>query len=152
MSRSTPKERYQLVSVLPVPVSVYCSVELSFAREKSVAWWRSDLSQPEIGRRATQGLSMATADVVALYNAIAMLTEQVKMMTEAGGNRSGGGGSQSWDHLDRYKNLKVFDGDVKGFEEWSVKFRSLVSAGDAKVGDLMRAVEAEGTEDELELE
>ena len=92
---------------------------------------------------------MATADVVALYNAIAMLTEQVKMMTEAGGNRSGGGGSKSWDHLDRYKNLKVFDGDVKGFEEWSVKFRSLVSAGDAKVGDLMRAVEAEATEDEL---
>ena len=60
---------------------------------------------------------MATPDVVALYNAIAMLTEQVRMMTEAGGSR-GGGGSKNWDHLDCFKNLKIFEGDVKSLEEW----------------------------------
>ena len=54
-----------------------------------------------------------------------------------------------WDHYDRFKNLKIFNGDVKDFEEWSVKFRSLVAAADVKVTKLMKSVEADGTAEEL---
>jgi hypothetical protein len=91
---------------------------------------------------------MATAEVAALYNAIRMLTEQVQTMAEQS-NRGGAGGGKSWDHYDRFKNLKVFGGDVKEFEEWSVKFRSLVAAADPKVNKLMKTVESDCTEDEL---
>ena len=52
-------------------------------------------------------------------------------------NPCGGG------HLDRYKNLKVFDGNPKDFEEWNVKFQSLINAGNPKVGRLLKAVEHE---------
>ena len=52
-------------------------------------------------------------------------------------------------HLDRYKNLKVFDGNSKDFEEWNVTFRSLINAGDTKVGRLLTAVEQERSEEEL---
>ena len=85
------------------------------------------------------------ADVAALFTALQSLTEQVKLMAEKGT----GGGGKRWDHPDRYKNLKVYGGDVKEFEEWSVKFRSLVSAGGAKVGQLMKVVEHDCSEDEL---
>ena len=85
------------------------------------------------------------ADVAALFPALQSLTEQVKLMAE----KNTGGGGKRWDHLDRYKNLKVYGGDVKEFEEWSVKFRSLVCAGGAKVGQLMKVVEHDCSEDEL---
>ena len=84
------------------------------------------------------------AEAAAMYEAIRMLTEQVKAMSE-----KGGGGGKKWDNLDKYKNLKQFDGKQQDFEEWNVKFRSLVSAGDRKVGQLMSAIEKECTEDEL---
>ena len=44
---------------------------------------------------------------------------------------------------------KVFDSNSKDLEEWSIKFRSLVNAGDTKVGELLKAVEHESWEDEL---
>ena len=72
-----------------------------------------------------------------------VLTEQVKAMSE----RSQGG--RKWDHLENYKNLKLFDGKQHDFEEWNMKFRSIVCAGDRSVGKLMKAVESECTEDEL---
>jgi hypothetical protein len=85
------------------------------------------------------------AEVANLFAALQILTEQVKVMAE----RNGGGSGKKWDNPERYKNLKVYAGEVKEFEEWSVKFRSLVSAGDAKVGQLMKAVEHDCTEEEL---
>ena len=63
--------------------------------------------------------------------------------------RGGNGGGRQWDNLDRYKNLKVFDGNSKDFEEWNVKFWSLINAGDPKVGRLLKAVERECSEAEL---
>ena len=84
------------------------------------------------------------AEAAAMYEAIRMLTEQVKAMSE-----KGGGGGKKWDNLDKYKNLKQFDGKQSDFEEWNVKFRSLVTEGDRKVGQLMKAIEKECTEDEL---
>ena len=53
-------------------------------------------------------LSMAVTEAAALYNAIAMLTQQVQLMAEQGSQRGGG---------DRFKNLKIFSGDAKDFEE-----------------------------------
>ena len=85
------------------------------------------------------------AEAANLFAALQILTEQVKVLAE----RNAGGGGKKWDNPERYKNLKVYAGDVKEFEEWSVKLRSLVSAGDAKVGQLMKAVEHECTEEVL---
>ena len=64
----------------------------------------------------------------ALYQTLEVLTQQnqaltqeIQVLAEIGG---GNGGGRQWDHLDRYKNLKVFDGNSKVFEEWTVKFLS----------------------------
>ena len=94
---------------------------------------------------------MAAAEQIqALFNAIQMLTTQVQVMADASGERMSGGGKK-WDNLDRFKNLTVFDGNSKTFEEWSVKFRSLVRAADIKVGRLMESIESECTEEQLVL-
>ena len=77
------------------------------------------------------------AEAAALFDALRLLTEQVKAMAE----RNPGG--KSWDNVDRYKNLKLFDGKQQDFEEWNVKFRSLINAGNSRVGKLMKAIESE---------
>ena len=79
---------------------------------------------------------MANTEAVALYNAIATLTQQVQLMVEKGNQLGGGGDGKSWDHYDRFRNLKIFSGDVKDFVEWSVNFGSLVGAADVKVNKL----------------
>ena len=84
------------------------------------------------------------SEAAALFEALRALTEQVKAMSEKNGS-----GHKKWDSLEKYKNLKLFDGKQQGFEEWNMKFRSLVCAGDRKVGQLMKAIESECTEDEL---
>ena len=95
-------------------------------------------------------MTMAAAElqIQALMHALQVLTNQVQAMAEHGGERVTGGGKK-WDNLDRFKNLTVFDGSQKNFEEWSVKFRSLVKSGDVKVGKLMEAVEDSCTEERL---
>ena len=90
---------------------------------------------------------LAMSEAASVFEALRALTEQVKMMAEKNGG--GGGGSKRWDSVEKYKNLKLFEGKQQEFEEWNVKFRSLVSAGDPKVGKLMTAIEKECTEDEL---
>ena len=88
----------------------------------------------------------------ALFQALEVLTQQNQTLTQqvqalAENARGGGnGGGRQWDHLDRYKNLKVFEGNTKDFEEWNVKFRSLINAGNPKVGRLLKAVERECSE------
>lgn len=86
------------------------------------------------------------SEAAVLFEALRALTEQVKMMAEKNG---GGGGGKRWDNVEKYKNLKLFEGKQQEFEEWNVKFRSLVSASDTRVGKLMKAIEAECTEEEL---
>ena len=92
---------------------------------------------------------MAVTEATALHNALAMLTQQVQIMAEQGSQRGSGGGGKSSDHYDRFKNLKIFSGDAKDFEEWSVKLRSLVAAADINVNKLMKSVEAACTEEQL---
>ena len=50
-----------------------------------------------------------------LFEALARLTKQVPWLAERGG---GGGTSRKWGGIERYKNLKVFDGSLKDDEEW----------------------------------
>jgi hypothetical protein len=95
-------------------------------------------------------MAAAELQMQALMNALQILTNQVQAMAEQGGERATSGG-RKWDNLDRYKNLMVFDGNQKNFEEWSIKFRSLVKSGDVKVGRLMEAVEDSCTEEKLTL-
>ena len=68
------------------------------------------------------------SEAAALFEALKQLTDQVKAMAE-----KNGGGQKKWDTLDKYRNLKMFDGKPQDFEEWNVKFRSLVTAGDHRV-------------------
>ena len=89
---------------------------------------------------------LAMTEAAALFEALTQLTEQVKAMTDRG---DGGGGQKRWDTLDKYRNLKMFDGKTQDFEEWNMKFRSLVITGDRKVGKMMKGIESDCTEDEL---
>ena len=95
------------------------------------------------------------AEAAALFQALEVLTQQNQTLTQeiqvlAEIARGGGnGGGRQWDHLDRYKNLKVSQGNSKDFEEWNVKFRSLINAGNPKVGRLLKAVKHECSEEEL---
>ena len=83
-------------------------------------------------------------EVQQLFQALEVLTLQVQALAE-----SSGGQRKRWDLGDRYKNINVFSGDSKEYEEWSTKFRSQVSAGNIKVGKLMKAVENDCSEVQL---
>ena len=50
-----------------------------------------------------------------LFEAFARLTAQATLLAESGG---GGGTSRRRDGIERYTNLKVFDGSLKDYEEW----------------------------------
>lgn len=81
--------------------------------------------------------------------------EQVTKLTEAlasvaQGGWFGGGGSRAWDSPDKYKNIKTFTGEQKDWEEFSLKVRSQVAAGEAKVVDLMDTVVLEMQEKDVE--
>ena len=78
-----------------------------------------------------------------------MATVQATTATVPTPGGGGGGGGRPWDNLERFKNLAVFNGDSKVYEEWSVKFRSLVRAGNVTVGRLMDSVEERCSEEEL---
>ena len=70
-------------------------------------------------------------------------------MAEQKSQRGSGGGGKSWDHYDSYKNLKIFSGDAKDFEECSVKLRNLVAAAYIIVNKLIGSVEAACNEHQL---
>ena len=90
---------------------------------------------------------MLTQQNQALTQQSQTLTREIRALAEIA--RGGGnGGGRRWDHFDRYENLKVFDGNSKDFEEWNVKFRSLINDGNPKVGRLLKA-EHECSEGEL---
>ena len=92
--------------------------------------------------------AMATPEMTALFKELEVFTNQVNSLAQGGH-----GGGRSWDALERYRNLMMFNGDPKDSAEFATKFRSQVAAGvkKKKVEKLMRAVENECTEDRLTL-
>ena len=92
---------------------------------------------------------MATTEMAMMFEAIRQLAEQVKSMAEA--NQSSGGSKlEAWDSIAKYKNITLFTGDAKMWDEFSTKFRSQVAAGARGVEELMKSVETEVTEKQAE--
>ena len=58
---------------------------------------------------------MAGASVDALFQALQVLTEQVKQLTMV---KSGG---KPWDSTEKYKNIKMFACDQREYEEFATK-------------------------------
>ena len=53
------------------------------------------------------------------------------------------------DSIERYKNVKTFDGNSKEYEEFSNKLRSQIAAGDGRVAKLVESIEHDCTEEQL---
>ena len=85
------------------------------------------------------------SEVAALFSALEMLTNQVKALTENQQSR----GSKPWHLVDHYKNIKVFSGDTKDYEEFATKLRSQVAAANQKVAKMMACVEKDCSEEML---
>jgi hypothetical protein len=69
------------------------------------------------------------SEAAVLFEALRTLTEQVKAMAE-----KSGGGNKKWDNLEKFKNLKLFDGKQQDFEEWNVKSGALSARATAGSG------------------
>jgi hypothetical protein len=85
------------------------------------------------------------AEVAALFSALEALTNQVKALTEHQQTRGG----KPWYMIDHYKNIKVFTGESKDYEEFATKLRSQVAAGNLKVAKMMACVEKDCSEEML---
>ena len=55
-----------------------------------------------------------------------------------------------WCDGSTYKNLKIFGGDAKDWEEFAVKLKGQIAADDLKVAEVLDYIEAKMSEDELE--
>ena len=97
-----------------------------------------------------------------LVDALRVLAEQqsalqqlVATMAQASTNAmsmsNGGGKSRMWEDIQYYKNVKLFNGDVKEWEEFVGKLKGQVAAGNPKVAEAMDHVE-QMAESELENE
>jgi hypothetical protein len=82
--------------------------------------------------------------VAALFSALQSLTEQVQLLTIAKGS------GKPWGSTERYKNIKMFSGDQKEYEEFATKLRSQIAASNEKVHRMMKAVENLCSEEQLE--
>ena len=72
------------------------------------------------------------------------MTEQITRLVEYQQKQSTISGESkpgSWDKVERFKNIKVFNGDMKEWEEFATKFRSQAGANDIRVGNILYAVE-----------
>jgi cellular nucleic acid-binding protein len=105
--------------------------------EKTVAWQRSVALVPTVS-------SAMAADVQSLFQALEILTRQVTTLAE-----QKGGDKKGWHYIEKYKNIKIFDGTAKEYEEFHTKFVSQIGAGDNKVKRLMMNVENNCSEEML---
>jgi hypothetical protein len=55
-----------------------------------------------------------------------------------------------WDQTDKYRNVKMFNGDSKDWDEFATKLRSQVAAGDGQAAEILDVVETEMKEEDLE--
>ncbi len=72
-----------------------------------------------------------------------IMAENVNKLVEAQSAQqaTNAGKGKSWDDMVKYKNIGMFTGDQKEWEEFQVKFRSQVAAGDRRVVEIMEVVE-----------
>ena len=74
-------------------------------------------------------------------NMMRLMAESITRLVEAQAAGAGSKHHERWDTFGKFKNVKVFDGDPKMWDEFAEKFRSQVASGDGKVAELMEAVE-----------
>ena len=75
---------------------------------------------------------------------------QLKVLQAQADQFSNSGGQKNWDNVDKFKNLKLFSGETKDWEEFATKFRSQAGANDAKVMGILEMVENEMKEGDLD--
>ena len=75
---------------------------------------------------------------------------QLKVLQAQADQFSNSGGQKNWDNVDKFKNLKLFTGETKDWEEFATKFRSQAGANDAKVMGILEMVENEMKEGDLD--
>ncbi len=68
------------------------------------------------------------------------------MPTEAANLKS----EKSWNDGAHFKNVKIFGGELREWEEFAVKFKGQVAAESVQVAEVLDYVEPKMTEDELE--
>jgi hypothetical protein len=80
------------------------------------------------------------------------MAEQITKLVEAqaAAVQNNGGKKMYWDRVDNFKNIKVFGGDSKEWDEFATKFRSQVAAGNGKVAVILDTVETEMKEEDVE--
>jgi hypothetical protein len=90
---------------------------------------------------------MTTVPMDTLVHAVKLMTDNVNKLIDAqtaqqtANAAAGAGKSKVWDDMAKYKNINMFTGDQKEWEEFQVKFRSQVAAGDHSVVEIMDDVE-----------
>ena len=93
---------------------------------------------------------MATADQ--LVEAMKFMADQVAILTQQQlklNNVNFGRKDKGWDNIGDFKNIKVFAGDSRDWEEFSMKLKSQVAAGSPKAAETLDWVETRMSEAEL---
>ena len=85
-----------------------------------------------------------------LVQMLKYLGEQVTKMVEVQQNPYHRHGHFNWDNPEKYKNIAVFSGEQKDWEEFSQKLRSQLAAGSVKTVELMDMAALELAEQSVE--
>ena len=93
---------------------------------------------------------MAATTTEDLVQMLKYLGEQVTKMVEAQQNPYPRHGYFNWDNPEKYKNIAIFSGEQKDWEEFSQKLRSQLAAGSVKTVELMDTAALEMTEESVE--
>ena len=97
--------------------------------------------------------AMAVAEITLndLVQCVKHMADSIATMTENQQNDNSMRTFGSWEHTDKYKNVKIFGGAQGEWEEFSQKLLSQMAAGNYKVVRVMKDAE-KMTEADLEAE
>ena len=76
------------------------------------------------------------------------LQSVVAIMAQASGKPK----DKGWNDTTHFHNVRLFGGDAKEWDEFSVKLKGHIAAGNTKVADIVDFMEAKVAESELEKE
>ena len=81
-----------------------------------------------------------------------MISDLVKVQAQAITSQGGGGGvkGKPWHDLELYRNVKLFAGEQKEWEEYNCKLRGQIAAHNAVAAEVLDYVESTMSEGELE--